>query len=256
VNYFLIIKSDRAKESKGSHSINEDTLISMGRTHLYTSIRMADQALHLPMQHYSLLQSATKSLMALALLALIPGCSSTHIKSTRYAAGTGAASFRNVVVAGVDQNPDVREPFENETATLLAEHGVKGTASHTMLSLEELNGNKEQLRQRLIELKAESLLIVRVTERADFVEEEAPVTLGSMEITGESESRFNEFLRPGGDVDTALRLGARLYRVSDGALMWSGVLDATIKEDQDRLVFIRRTAETIVQRLAKDKLIP
>jgi hypothetical protein len=61
---------------------------------------------------------------------------------------------------------------------------------------------------------------------------------------------------PGGEMNTAYRLGARLYRVSDGAAIWSGALNATMMEDEDALVFIRKTAKTLVERLSKDKVIP
>jgi hypothetical protein len=77
-----------------------------------------------------------------------------------------------------------------------------------------------------------------------------------MDMGAVDESRYNAFTTPGGEVNTRFRLGARLYRVSDGAVIWSGVLDTVMKEDSDALVFIRSTARTIVDRMAKDKVIP
>ena len=43
---------------------------------------------------------------------------------------------------------------------------------------------------------------------------------------------------------------------SDGAVIWSAVLDEVMKEDADSMVFIQDTAKTLVERLAKDKVIP
>jgi hypothetical protein len=190
--------------------------------------------------------------MAGALLTLMPACNSTRTQSSRHVA---APPFRHVMVVGMDQRPEVRDPFENDAVAFLTEHGVAGTASHTRFSFDELQGNKELIRQRLLEAKLESVLFVRVTAQADFVEG-PPASLGNMDMGAVDESRYNAFTTPGGEVNTRFRLGARLYRVSDGAVIWSGVLDTVMKEDSDALVFIRSTARTIVDRMAKDKVIP
>jgi hypothetical protein len=123
------------------------------------------------------------------------------------------------------------------------------------LSFEQVKGDKEQLRQRLLATKAESVLFVRVTAKADFVEG-PPAGLGSMGMGAVDESQYVAFTTPGGEINTAFHLGARLYRVSDGVVTWSAVLDEVLKEEADSNDFIRRTARTIVDRLAKDKVIP
>ena len=194
-------------------------------------------------------------LPALLFSALLCGCGSTHIQSTRHQLGVGVPPFRNVMVVGVDQNPDVRRPFENDAVAFLHERGVQATASYTRFNLDEINGDKGQLHQRFRAAGAESALFVRVTARADFTEG-PPVSLGSMDMGAVDESRYNAFMTPGGDINTALHLGARLYRVSDGAVIWSAVLEEVMKEDTDSLAFVRRTAKTIVGRMAKDKVIP
>jgi hypothetical protein len=196
-----------------------------------------------------------KLLMAGALLALMTACSSTQIQSTRHPAGLSAAPFRNVMVVGVDQRPEVRDPFENDVVSLLREHGVDGTTSYLRLSFEQVKGDKEQLRQRLLAAKAESVLFVRVTAKADFVEG-PPASLGSMDMGAVDESEYVAFTTPGGEINTAYHLGARLYRVSDGTVIWSALLETVLKEDADSLVFIRGIARTIVDRMARDKVIP
>jgi len=195
-------------------------------------------------------------LIAGLLLAVLPGCSSTHIQSTRHPAGAGVAPFRNVTVVGVDNRPIVRDPFENDVVTLLREHGVDATASHNILTFDQIKGDKKQLHQQLLAAKAESVLFVRVTSRTDFTDG-PPASLGDMDNMGAvDESRYVAFTSVGQDINTRFRLGARLYRVSDGAVIWSAVLDEVMKEDTDSMVFIRDTAKTIVERLARDKVIP
>jgi hypothetical protein len=149
----------------------------------------------------------------------------------------------------------VREPFENDVVRLLDKRGVVGTASYTHFSIQEMQGSKEQIRQRLLAAKEQSLLFVRVTQRSDFVDG-PPASLGDMDMAAVDESRYVAFTSVGGDVNTRYRLGARLYRVSDGAVIWSAALDSVMKEDADPLVFIRDTAKALVERMAKDKVIP
>ena len=191
----------------------------------------------------------------IAALALLSACTSTHIQSTRHAAAQGAPPFRNVMVVGMDERGDVRAPFENNVVGFLQQHGVTGTSSYTRFTLDQIKGDKEQLRQQLIAAGAESVLIVRVTDRADFVEG-PPASLGSLDGGALAESRYNAFTTPGGEMNTALFLGGRCYRVSDGAVIWSCLLQEVMKEDTDSVVFIRNTAKAIVDRLAKDQVIP
>jgi hypothetical protein len=207
------------------------------------------------MRKQTFIQRGMRLLMTFALLAVMTACSSTQIQSSRHPAGMSAAPFRNAMVVGVDQRPEVRDPFENEAVLLLREHGVAGTASYNQFSFAQVQGDKEQLRQNLKAAGVQSLLFVRVTQRTDFVDG-PPASLGSMDMGAVDESQYVAFTTPGGDINTRFRIGARLYRVSDGAVIWSAVLDEVMKEDADSTDFIRRTARTIVDRLAKDKVIP
>jgi hypothetical protein len=155
----------------------------------------------------------------------------------------------------MDERPEFRDPFENDTVHFLQEHGVVGTASHSRFSLTELKGNQELIRQRLLEAKADSVLFVRVTEQDD-TGGAPPVSPGSIDWGAVEETRYNALTMPGGDVNTHLRLKARLYRVSDGAVMWTGLMDTIVKEDYDSIVLLRGVAKTIVERMSKDKVIP
>src|SRR5262245_40341340 len=105
-----------------------------------------------------------------ALLAVLPACSTTDVQSVRHPAAMGGGQVRNVIVIGVDQRAEVRDPFENDAVRFLQERGVQGTASYTRFSFDEIKGDKEQIRQKLQGAGAESLLFARVTQRTDFVD--------------------------------------------------------------------------------------
>ena len=190
----------------------------------------------------------------LGALVLLPACSSTHIQSARTPAGMAAAHCRNVMVVGQDERPEIRNPFEDDVVRFLHEHGLEGTGSHDHFSLDELKGDKEQVRQKLAAVRVESVLYVRVSQRADTVQG-PPAGLESTDAADVNDFGLS-MTTSGGEVATHLRLGLNLYRISDGVLIWSGVMDTVLKEDDDTLVVVRRVAKTIVERLAKDKLIP
>jgi hypothetical protein len=196
-----------------------------------------------------------KLLMMGALATLLAGCSSTIIRSTRHLIRPAVAPFSNVTVVGVDERPKVREAFENDAAALLRERGVQGLASYTQFSFDEVKDDQEQVRRGLLAAKAEAVLFVRVTQQVDF-EEGPPASPGSMDTGALDEPRQVALIAPVGQINTNFRLWARLYRVSDGAAIWSAVLDEVMKEDDDSRTFIRNTAKTIVERMARDKVIP
>ena len=136
----------------------------------------------------------------------------------------------------------------------LQAHGVVGTASHNRFSLAEMKGDRAQIRQRLVAAQVESALFVHVTDQSDFGGG-PPASLGSLDMGAVDESRYN-LATPGGEVSTNLRLGIRLYRVSDGVAIWTGVVDTVVKEDYDSITLLRGVAKTIVDRMAQDKVIP
>jgi hypothetical protein len=206
------------------------------------------------MRKQQIIQRGPRLLMAGALLGLMTACSSTQIQSSRNPAGMSAAPFRSVMVVGVDQRPEVRDPFENEVVLLLRERGVEGTASYNQFSFAQVKGDKEQLRQNLKSAGVQSLLFVRVTQRTDFVDG-PPASLGSSDMGAVDESQYVAFTTPGGDINTRFSLGARLYRVSDGAVIWSAALNEVMKEDAAPIEFIHKTAKAIVDRMARDGVI-
>jgi hypothetical protein len=176
------------------------------------------------------------------------------MKGSANAAAMTGAPIRNVTVVGMDERPEFRNPFENDTVGFLQEHGVVGNASYARFSLVEMKGDRAQIRQRLVDAKVESVLFVHVTDQTDFGGG-PPASLGSMDMAAVDESRYN-LATPGGEVNTKLRLAARLYRVSDGVVVWTGLMDTIVKEDYDSIVLLRGVAKTIVNRMAQDKVIP
>jgi len=64
-----------------------------------------------------------------------------------------------------------------------------------------LKGDKQQLRQKLLGARVESILFVRVTDRTDFVQG-APSGLDARDEGAVTESLYNTFTAGGGDIST------------------------------------------------------
>ncbi len=207
------------------------------------------------MKNTQLLPKNLSWLLPVAMAALLSGCTSTRIQSARQPVGQSAPPFRNVMVVGLDPRGDVREPFENDVARLLRQRGVVASTSYDRFSLDQVKGDREQIRQRLLGAGAESVLFVAVTDHADFVEG-PPVSLGDVSMGAVDDSRYQAFTADGGEMETVFHIGCRFFRVADGMVIWSGMVNSTMKEDADYLAFLRNVSQTIVGRLAKDKVIP
>jgi hypothetical protein len=155
----------------------------------------------------------------------------------------------------MDQRQDVRSQFENDAVHWLQTRNVQGVPSYPNYSLADFRGGRDQVRQKGANAKAESVLIVRVGDRATY-NDGPPADMGSGLGWGEvDEVRYN-LSTPGGDINTDIRLEAKVFRVSDGTMMWSGLIDVIQKENYDSIVLLRTTTKAIVDRLAKDKVIP
>ena len=82
------------------------------------------------------------------------------------------------MVVGLDSRAEVREGFENDLVKFLTKRGTSGTSSYSRFSLEQMKGNKDHVRERLLSTGADSVLYVRVADREDLVEG-PPASLGT-----------------------------------------------------------------------------
>ena len=178
-------------------------------------------------------------LWAAGAISLLTSCSSTHIQASRTQAGLSAPPFHSVLVAAVDNRPDIRAQFESDMIYCLQQRKVVGVGSSDRFTLAELKGVGEELRKKCASAGAEALLLVRTTDRTTFE-------------TGPGYERLSGF----GDIKTDVQLTATLYRLSDGAPLWTGVVDTILKEQYNSIVVLRKVAQAIVNSLAKDKVIP
>ena len=193
-------------------------------------------------------------LMAAVAVIILTSCSSTRIESTLNPAVVGAAPVRSVLVVGMWERPEVRTRFESDMVYFLAQHSVAAVGSQGRFTLDEFRGDRKQLREKLEAAKVSFVLITRETARTTFLG--PPSGAGGDMSWGEADDFVSGHAAlSAGDIKTDVRLGAKLYRVSDGAVLWSGLVDTLLKENYNSVAVSKRVAETIVKRMVKDKVI-
>jgi hypothetical protein len=208
---------------------------------------------------YSVLPSGTigqlaRWLAGLSALALLTACSSTHIQSSRIAAVPPAAPCHSVLVVAMDPRPDIRSQFEADMVYFLQQRKVEGIASYKQFAVSDFKGGQAEIRKKCAAAGADSVLMVRTTDRTSFGRA-FPRSLGSLEGSTPDETTY-ELFTSGGNIETDMCLDVRLYRVSDSAPLWNALVDTLLKDQYDSRAVAWKVAKGIVTRLAKDKVIP
>jgi hypothetical protein len=205
--------------------------------------------------HYRYIYRFTGCLGAVSALLLLAACQSTGIEGFAIPAAQLAAPVRDIFVVGMDERPNIRAQFENDVVAALHKRQVVAVASYPQYPLARLMGNSDQVHQTLVAANAVFVLFVRVADRATFLPG-APGSPGDMSMGAVEEARYVRFTEGAGQIQSDLRLGAKLFRVSDGHLVWSGVVDTVLKENYESIVLLQTIAKEIVARMATDKVIP
>ena len=186
---------------------------------------------------------------------LFIGCSSTHIDTTRNWSVQLGSPFRNILVVAMDERPEMRQRAENDIVRFLQARNVRGTATVGSFTFAEFKGDREQIRQKLAGANGDAVLFVRVADRDTF-KDGAVGSLGGYDMGAVSESRYVRLTAGGGEIKSDIQIGARLFRLSDGALIWSGLVDTKIGDNSDSVVVLDNIAKTIVEGMVKDQVIP
>jgi len=193
----------------------------------------------------------------LALLAVTAvSCSSVKIQSQRNPAVTGPVAARRLMVVGLEERPAVRAQFENQFVAQWKVASVECSSSHQQFALSSFSGDREEIRRKLAAAGLETVLAVRATDRVSGVEG-AGVNVGlyggGLSWSDVDESRYRRFTS-GGEITTYVILSGKLFRVSDGALLWSSSTEIKLGESYDQDGVLREAAGAIAGQLRHDKV--
>lgn len=184
-------------------------------------------------------------------------CRSTSTQSYPSSLVQKTGPFRSAAVVAVDDRAEIRAFVEDLFVKRLEERGVRAEASHGLFPLSDLKDHREEVRRKLAGTRAEAVLLARVAGQADMITRSA-VGVGMWDSALEWMRPYGQpvELYGGGDLRTTVRLESNLYRLQDSALVWVAHTDTVLKEDTDRAARIRDITRTLVERMARDGVIP
>lgn len=194
--------------------------------------------------------------LLLGVLALaVSSCGSVKIQSQRSPGISGLGAVHKMMVVAVDERPDMCIQFENQFVKQWLVPQVECTASHGRFTRADFMGDREAVRRKLAAAGAEVVLVVRATDRATGVQ--GPGTVAA--VTGVTswsevgEARYQLFTS-GGEITTVQTVTGRLFRVSDGTLVWSSAAQVTMGDQYNLDTLMQELAGKIAGQLRRDQV--
>jgi hypothetical protein len=200
----------------------------------------------------------------LALTLSLCGCAATSVKQTWKSPTYHGGPVQKVAVLVVDERDFYRQSIENHFAGLLNQQGQGALATHELLSLPAIKADKQAAAARVREAGADSVLIVRLVDRATYANEvRATPAVFVSTVTGyESGDWYSyysvAFMDMGtvwGNTKMEVYLDSGLYDLKSGQRIWSALTLTVLNENMDRVAEITPLATKIFAAMRKDGLI-
>jgi len=202
--------------------------------------------------------------LAAPLAILLCACATTTVKQTWKSPNCPAGPVKKVAVVVVADQANVRPGLENRFALDIGRQGQPAMATVGLLSLAQLKENKEAAAKLFREAGADSILIVRLVDKATY-NRQARSTPGTMVpvITssagygwyGYYEVVFMDLSAQHGTLRDDLFIESSLFDLNSGERLWFALSKTILKEDADKLVVADEMVAKVTEAMRKDGLI-
>jgi len=193
-------------------------------------------------------------LFLLVCFCLPASCATTKMTDT-WKDDTYKGTIRKVVVIGIFKEPDTRKIFEDEFADRLKARGLDATASHKIVSGDEMP-DKDVVIGKIRKSGADTVLVTRVVDTETvktFVPGQAYAVPSYYGYYGGYYS-YSYSYRPGyTETEGYAYTETNLYNVGDEKLIWSG--RSKTKFSATRYELIQAFVKTMLDGLSEAKLI-
>ena len=193
-------------------------------------------------------------LFLLVCFCLPASCATTKMTDT-WKDDTYRGTIRKVVVIGIFKEPDTRKIFEDEFADRLKARGLDATASHKIVSADEMP-DKDVVIGKIRKSGADTVLVTRVVD-TETVKTNVPGQAYAVPTYygyygGYYSYSYN--YRPGyTETEGYAYTETNLYNVGDEKLIWSG--RSKTKFSATRYELIQAFVKTMLDGLSEAKLI-
>lgn len=182
-------------------------------------------------------------------------CSSTKVLSFSNSKHEARQQIDSVVTVMVDDRAYLRAAVENHMAGRCRELGAEAYPSHTRISLNVLETDKEKAREELAGWGTDAVLVSKLVDRTEISK---PPQFVSSETHWEqawaAPSASTEFDPSpwGGEVVVKVNLESKLYHGTTSDLLWVGYTETEMTEFTDDMKFIRAVSRKVVDQIAED----
>lgn len=201
---------------------------------------------------------------AAALAILLCACATTSVKQTWKSPNCPAGPVKKVAVVVVADQTNVRPGLENRFAHDIGLQGQPAMATVELLSLAKIKENKEAAAKLLKEAGADSILIVRLVDKATYNGHvrATPTTMTPVITSsagygwyGYYEVVFMDLSAQHYTLRDDLYIDSSLFDLDSGERLWSVQSRTVLKETADKLVVADELVAKVTEAMRKDGLI-
>jgi hypothetical protein len=199
-----------------------------------------------------------------AVVALLCSCAATSVKETWKSPGYAGGPLSKAAVLAVDERGDVRRAFENRLAAQIQQTGATGIRSYELLSLAEIDRDKQAAGERLRATGAEAVVVMRLADSANFYREVRPGPERYAEvITGYEPGTWYDYYSVAysdwsptyGNLKQKVYLETAVFDLRTAKRLWSGLTLTVVTERMDRVAELDPLIEKIVSAMRKDGIL-
>ena len=203
-------------------------------------------------------------LSAMALATLLCACATTSVKQTWKSPNCPPGPVKKVAVVAVADQANVRPGLENRFAHDIGQNGQPAMTTVELMRLSDLKENKEAAAKLMRDGGADSVLIVRLTDKTTY-NRQARATPAAMVpvVTGYAgygwygyyDVVYMDMGASHGTLRDKLMIDSSLFDLNTGQRLWSALSQTTLKEDADKLVVADELVAKITAAMRNDGLI-
>jgi hypothetical protein len=192
-------------------------------------------------------------------------CASTSVKNTWKSPEYHGGPLTNIAVLVVDERTMLRQGFENRLAEQLRKQGVSPIRTYEMLSLPEINNDKQAAAERLRSAGAQALAILRLANSASQYRESRPGNeryaeyingIGTDYWYNYYSVAFADMSPTYGNLKQTIFLESSLYDLNTAKRLWSGLTQTVVTETMDRVAEMDPIVEKVVTAMHNDGMVP
>src|SRR6267378_7864603 len=205
----------------------------------------------------------TRGLLIAAAAIMLSSCAATSVTKTWKAPDYSGGPVRKLAVLAVEERGMYRQALENRFANQLKAGGQEAVVTHELLSLQNIEEDKQTAAERLKQAGADTTLTVHLVDTKTCAREIRATSAAFVPVVGSDSYGWYDyysvaFMDMGtvwNSLEQKVYLDTSLYDLSTGKRLWNCLTETVLKENMDRLDEADALVAKVVAAVRKDGLI-